>query len=328
LKAIGMMTPRRLGPVCAIAGIALCSSSAAAVEPLSPSLVQGSGSCPEPSSVNRALSELISEQGRAALPRNARVTVGDTGPVFTVAVVAEGKSASRAYADAERDCERRVRFAAVFAVTTLLPPELALAAEPPPDDAEEKATPVRPAPVPPPRGNAFAPPPSVRLELGAFAEVGVHPAEPSHVTSWGGEFRVSLGRGPFAGTFGVAYAPQARLTAPDLDADIVRVGASAGARAALMERPLMLAVDVALTGTLERFEGTGLYAPASESAFAPGFRAGLVAGLRRARGVQPFAGIHVAFSPAPREITTAPRGLVAHTPLLWTGGTFGIALGL
>jgi hypothetical protein len=328
LKSGATAILRKLAPACAIAEIALSTATAAAIEPLSPSVVQGSGSCPEPSSVNRALSELISEQGKASLPRNAQVTVGDGGQAFTVSVIAEGKNASRTYADAERDCERRVRFAAVFAVTTLLPPELALGAEPLPDappKAGDRAPPPRTAR--PRRGPAELPP-SVLLELGAFGEVGVHLAEPSHVTSWGGEFRAALGRGSYAGTLGIAYAPRAKLTAPELEVDIARIGASAGARAALIERPIALALDAALIGSFERFAGTGLYAPARDSAFELGFRAGVIAAPRRARGVRPFAGIHLVFSPAPREITAAPRGVVAHTPLLWTGVTLGIAIGL
>jgi hypothetical protein len=321
-----MPTPLKLAPVCAIAGIALASGSAAAVEPLEPTVVDGTGSCPAPSSVNRALAELLSEQARRALPPKARITVDDRGGVFTVSVTAEGKNASRAYADAERDCERRVRFAAVFAVTTLLPPELALAAEPP--KSKRKKPPPAPPPPPPPPKRPAEPPPTVRLELGAFGEIGVHLAEPSHAWSWGGEVRAALGRGAYAGTLGIAYAPESKLTARELDVDLARVGASAGARAALLEKPLALALDVALVGVLERFEGKGLYAPARDSAFELGFRAGLVAALRRARGVQPFAGIHVACFPSPREITAAPRGVVAHTPLLWTGATLGVALGL
>jgi hypothetical protein len=325
-----MPTPLKLAPLCAIAGIALASGSAAALEPLEPSLVDGTGSCPAPPSVNRAFAELLSEQARLLLPPKARITVDDRGGVFTVSVTAEGKNASRAYADAERDCERRVRFAAVFAVTTLRPPELALAAEPPADEPPKvgRRKP-RPAPPPPPPPRRPAEPtPSVRLELGAFGEIGVHLAEPSHASSWGGELRAALGRGAYAMTLGVAYVPQAKLTAPELDVDLARVGASVGARAAMLEKPLALALDAALVGVLERFEGTGLYAPARESAFELGFRAGLVAALRRARGVHPFAGLHVAYFPSPREIITAPRGVVAHTPLLWTGATLGVALGL
>jgi hypothetical protein len=318
----------KLAPPCAIAGIALVSGSAAALEPLEPSLVDGTGSCPAPAAVNRAFAELLSEQARRALPPKARITVDDRGGVFTVSVTAEGKNASRAYADADRDCERRVRFAAVFAVTTLLPPELALAAEPPVDEPPKVGgKKPRPAAPPPPRGAAGRPP-SVRLELGVSGEIGVHLAEASHATSWGGELRAALGGGAYAMTLGITYAPQAKLTAPELDVDLARVGASAGARAAVLQKPLALALDAGLVGVLERFEGTGLYAPARESAFELGFRAGLVAALRRARGVQPFAGIHVAYFPSPREIITAPRGVVAHAPLLWTGATLGVALGL
>ena len=323
-----MTTPRKLAFVCAIAGIALVSPSASGAEPLSPSLVRGSGSCPDPSSVNRALSELISDEGRRALPRQAQVTVDDRGVAFAVSVTAEGKNASRSYADEARDCERRVRFAAVFAVTTLLPPELALAAEPPPVEAPRKRVAKPPPRSAPQRRSAVDPPPFARLELGAFGEVGVHLAEPSHVTNWGGELRAVLGRGRYAGTLGVAYAPLGKLSAAEIEVELMRVGASAGARAVLIDRPLALALDVALTGTLARFQATELYSPAHESAFELAFRAGVVAALSRARGVQPFAGVHTAYSPAPREITVAPQGVVAHTPLLWTGATLGVVLGL
>ena len=323
-----MTTLRQLvRPLCAIAGIALSSSGAAGAEPM-PVLVEGSGSCPAPEMVNRAFSELISERGRRALPPKARVEVEDRDETFTVSVVAEGKSASRAYADVDRDCERRVRFAAVFAVTTLLPPELALAAEQPEKEPKPPSA-IKPQPpkAPLPARTAELTP-IVRLELGAFGEVGVHLAEPSHASSWGGEFRVALGRGAYAGTLGIAYAPQGRLTAPELDVDLARVSATAGARARLIDRPLALALDIALIGALERFKGTGLFAPAQDTAFELGFRAGLIAALRRARGVQPFAGIHAACFPGPREITAAPSGTASHTPLLWTGASLGLVLGL
>jgi hypothetical protein len=314
---------KKKSQVFAALGLLSCAGSAAAEAPKVEDLVVGgSGACPLPQRVQKAIFELTSASQRR-LPADSRVELGDRGAEFTVEVRAGNTRGSRVYADGERDCERRVRIAAVFAVTTLIPPELA-AAEPAPVTA---APPRAPAPSRAPRTELFAVP-SLRLELGAFGEIGAHFAEPASVRSWGGELRGALGRGPLAMTLAVAYAPRAKLTAPELDADVARLSAVLGVRLRLLERPVDLALDAGLIGALLRLRGTSVLVPSQDDAFELGFRTGLIATPRRVRGVAPYAALYTAVFPAPREIAIAPRGVVAHTPLLYFGAALGVALGL
>jgi len=307
----------RIAPaLCGLLGLVLAPDAAAAEQ----IIVGGSGRCPAPDRVRQAIFELTAD--RWAPPMGALVEVGDGGETFTVVVRADGERGRRAYADADRDCERRVRIAAVFAVTTLFPPQLA-APEPP--APPPRTTPARTAPARiPPR----AAEPWFRLELGAFGEVGAHFADPTSVVSWGGELRGALGGGPLAATAALSYAPRAKLAAPELDADLARITALLGVRVRLLERPIDLALDAGPIGALLRLRGVSVLFPAEDHAVELGFRAGLVATPRRTRGVAPFVAVHAACFPAAREIAVAPRGVVAHTPLFYGGVTLGVALGL
>jgi hypothetical protein len=52
------------------------------------------------------------------------VVVTDEGASYRVSVTGEGTTAQKTYTDPGRECARRTRFAAVFAILTLMPPEL------------------------------------------------------------------------------------------------------------------------------------------------------------------------------------------------------------
>lgn len=91
------------------------------------------GACPPPEEVRAAIFQLTSAERRRALPPLSRVLVSDEGSTYRVSVTGEGTTAQKTYSDAARDCARRTRFAAVFAILTLMPPELEPEPEPKPE---------------------------------------------------------------------------------------------------------------------------------------------------------------------------------------------------
>jgi hypothetical protein len=134
------------------------------------------GACPTSETIWAAMALLVPQGALEALPRSAEVEVSDLGDTYRVRLVAGGVERVRVYRDVGRDCEQRARFAAVFIVLTLMPPELLIDTAPkppppaaaPPEPSEPPHPTARSAPVvaPPepiePRWRRF------RLEVGAL----------------------------------------------------------------------------------------------------------------------------------------------------------------
>src|SRR5262245_46557131 len=83
-----------------------------------------SGACPEGAAVTAAIGALLPQGGLDSLPRSASAEVSDLGETYRATVRLEGRTWVRVYRDLARNCEQRARFAAVFIVLTLVPPEL------------------------------------------------------------------------------------------------------------------------------------------------------------------------------------------------------------
>lgn len=110
--------------VFAVCANSLVSTSGGAQPTPEPLSIQGSGSCPAADAVRASIFQLTTAERRRALPPGSRVTIVDLGTRYRVSVVSEETRAEKTFADAARECDRRARFAAVFAVLTLMPPEL------------------------------------------------------------------------------------------------------------------------------------------------------------------------------------------------------------
>jgi hypothetical protein len=86
--------------------------------------ITSTGACPSADAIWTAMSSLVPSGALESLPRAAAVDVADAGETYRVRLTVSNTQRVRVYRDVARDCEQRARFAAVFVVLTLMPPEL------------------------------------------------------------------------------------------------------------------------------------------------------------------------------------------------------------
>jgi hypothetical protein len=87
-----------------------------------PTLVVSTSSCPESALVEQEILGLTPTLYRGVLSNQIHIQIDDTGAEYTVSVFDPNLRATKSFFDPARDCKRRVRFAAVFVVLTLMPP--------------------------------------------------------------------------------------------------------------------------------------------------------------------------------------------------------------
>jgi hypothetical protein len=292
----------------------------------SPPRLVASGACPSSETVWSAITMLVPKRAIDALPSSAAIEVSDLGDDYRVTVTKNGAPRERTYRDTARDCEQRARFAAVFIVLTLMPPELL--AELPASPAPPPPPAVVAAPAAPPSSPAPAPR-LVRLELGAFWDVAPPVLSAPSMTGPGGELRVAIGRGRFAGVAGLGAQARASFTVDALEAREERVSFDVGVRGTRALGGLDLAGELSLAGAVFRAQGINTAAPQQQTRLDVGARAGLVLrlGSPRAR-IAPIVGAHATFFPKPYDIATTPQGILAETPSLWLGATVGLCASL
>ncbi len=104
-----------------------------------------------------AVASIVPAKDRDRLARATRIEVSDLGDTYRVAVnAARGSTDCASTATSAHDCDHRARFAAVFIVLTLMPPDVLLDAlpvpppEPPPPPPPPPPEPTSPPPPPPP----------------------------------------------------------------------------------------------------------------------------------------------------------------------------------
>ena len=292
----------------------------------------GSAQCPDPKTVQQAVLGLIPPEHYAELERGVRVDLEDLGDSYRVTVLKDGATVQKSYSDPAQDCEGRARFAAVFAVLTLMPPELGLGPVAKPEPAPKPA-PAPPAPPPPPTPAAEpAPKPApralVRIELSALYAYAPAILEAPSLRSFAGEFRLAVGRAAFAGTLSVAYTERARFELGSVQADFTRLPFSIGARLRSDFAPWSLTADLGLSLVAQRVRATNLLTQHSQSSLDVGVRAGIQVARELGPHVAPFIGAFVWLSPAPSEISALPQGVIGNLPYLWLGGAVGVSFGL
>lgn len=257
--------------------------------------------------------------------------VNDQGESFRVSITTEGSNAERTYADPARSCERRARFAAVFAIVTLMPPDLEAEAEPNQSETPPPAVPPRAPlqPLPPPRAAPpraappSGPPPWIRLALAAAAEQALDSDAHLALRGFGAELFGAVGRARLAPAFSFAFAPKRELTLPDTRCELTRAEVTVGARLRSPLGPIGFDVDAGLALAWSRLRGAELAHPAVGTAVDWGLRVRGKATLEDAR-VSPLLGIETALFPFPSEVSGAPRGELGRLPLLWLGVTLGV----
>ena len=281
------------------------------------------GACPDGRAVERAIDALI-PRGTAALPESARVTIEDDGDSYRVEVRSADAARSRLFRDASRDCEQRARFAAVFIVLTLLPPDLAIPAPPP------RLPPLAPAAPPPPAPIAASPapaaPPRWRLEIAALGEAAPQAFASTSAWALGGELSASYGSGSIAGALSAGLEPRIDFSIGGLQVRELRVPIGAGARLQRVVHGLELAGELALVLAPFHAEGLNSAMPASGTRLDLGARGGVRIRLGTPRRrLAPFVGLQVSVFPWPYEIAAAPAGGLGTTPPLWLGATIGVS---
>jgi len=299
--------------------------------PLSP-FVFGSVDCPDPKTVQQAVLNLIPPERHTLLARGVRVELEDLGDSYRVTVWKEGASVKKSYSDPARECDGRARFAAVFTVLTLMPPELGVEPivkpEPEPKPEPAKAAPV-PASAPEP-APAHEPdlPPLARLELSALYAYAPAILEAPSMHSFGGELRAAIGRGALSGTLSVAYVTRAKFELDGVQGELSRVPLSVGVRLRKDFDSWSLAGDLGLLVVAERVHATNLLASQAQSSANFGLRGGVQIARRFGPHFAPFVGAFVWFSPSPSELSTLPQGVIGNLPYFWLGGAAGVSFGL
>jgi hypothetical protein len=291
--------------------------SAVGAAPGAAPLISASGACPDLDLVSGAVTALIPHGGLDALPRSAAVEVADLGESYRVKVVAEGVARVRVFRDVGRDCEQRARFAAVFIVLTLLPPELVIDVQPPR------------APPPPPPPAPEEPPRRSRLDIAAVFDLAPPVFDAPQIVALGGELRIARRFGWLAGVLGVGVEPRSSFTKDGLQGRETRFPFDLGLRAAHPFAAWELDGEAALAAAIFRAEGLNTLMPQQGTRLDLGGRLGVAVRLGRpsARAV-PFLGLHALVFPRPYEIATTPQGSLGSTPALWLGATLGLSASL
>jgi hypothetical protein len=283
--------------------------------------------------VQLAVLNLIPPERHELLQRGVRVELEDLGDSYRVLVSKDGATVSKSYSDPARECEGRVRFAAVFSVLTLMPPELGLDLGAPPP---APPPPPPPAPPPPPEPPPEPPPPPppppaprlVHLEVGVLGAYAPSILKAPSLESSGVELCVALGRGAIAGTLSVAYTTRAAFELDRVQGDITRVPMSAGLRLQSDFGSWSLASDLGLLAVSQRVHATNLLRAQARDSVDFGVRAGLSVAGRLSATVSPFAGAFAWLSPGPRDVAVLPQGVLGNLPYVWIGGVAGVSLGL
>jgi hypothetical protein len=294
--------------------------------PEPPVAVTVSGTCPDREAIAKAIASIVPAKDLDRFASSSTVEVSDLGETYRVSVNANGVERLRVYRDLARDCEHRARFAAVFIVLTLLPPDVLLDALPPPPPPP----PVPPPPAPPKPAVVIPPPPGpaprLRVELSASIDVAPRSGVPLAV-ALGGELRVAPGPkrlGP-VGALGLAGGS---IDFGAVRATELRLPFDLGLRLPLVTRTAFdLVGDVGLAGAVFHDRATNTPEPKSGTRLDLGARAGIVAHAGRlGHRLLGIAGVHGMVFPRTYDVTLTPQGTVGQTPAFWLGATLGLAV--
>jgi hypothetical protein len=275
-----------------------------------------SGSCPGLDTITAAITALVPRGDVESLPGSAGVEVTDLGETYRVSVVAGGVPRVRIFRDEGRDCAQRARFAAVYIVLTLLPPELVV--EP------------QPKPVPAPAPIVWEPPPRrFRLEIGAVLDAAPPAFDAPQIISPGFELRVARRFRRVAGVFAAGLEPRASFAIGGLTAREQRIPLDLDLRLQRAFGSLELGAELGMAAVIFHAQGLSTVMREQGTRLDLGARAG--AWLRFGRPstrAAPFVGVHGLLFPWPYEIAVTPRGTLGSFPALWLGATLGLSASL
>lgn len=295
-----------------------------------PVAITVSGTCPNAEAIWAAVASIVPAKDLDRFAAAAKVEVFDLGDSYRVSVNAKGIDRLRVYRDLAHDCDHRARFAAVFVVLTLMPPDVlldVLPAQPPPPPPPPPlvATPiVRPIPAPVP-----APPPRAHIEISGLFDAAPPLFSAPRAFAFGGEVRMAVRAGQLALMVAAGFETIAPpLQIGGLTVSEYRLPFDVGLRLPLATRPsAALVAELGMGAALFHARGTNSADPQAGTRLDLGARAGVAVHLGAPRDrVQEIAGIHVDAFPKPYDVTLTPQGMVGRTPALWIGATLGLAV--
>ncbi len=318
--------------------------------------VFGEAACPNPAELQAEVVRLTPQERHQELFERVRVNVADSGDTYRVTLVTPRDRQDKSFTDPARDCAKRARFAAVFIVVTLFPPELdteeepkapppktdAAADEPTGEPLEAEPAPVRepepaprvasPEPTKPERDALEGPArpfaPIARIELAL--EGSSAPALGSSVfaNKFGPTVLGVLGRGSVLLTLGVGYTFPSRFDAGLVRVRMTELPARAGVRLVSGSGDLSLALDFGISAALRQLRGSEAVAPNEASDVGIGARVDLGMFYNLTERVAVLGGAHATFEPRPSELLALPYGSVGTLPWLWLGARAGFAVAL
>ena len=270
--------------------------------------ISSTGSCPSADAIWTAMSSLVPSGALESLPRAAAVDVADAGDTYRVRLTVSNTQRVRVYRDVARDCEQRARFAAVFVVLTLMPPELLI--ETPKLPAAEPVPEPLPPPEPPP-AVPEPPPRRLRFELAALGDTAPAVLSAPEMTGAGGELRAAIGGGRLAASFAIGLQPRTDFAIGTVRAREQRIPIDAGIRWRQVQRWVEIDGEASLMAAIFRAQGLSPVAPREATRVDLGLRGGIVlrVGARDAR-IAPIAGVHAVYFPRPYDLAIMPAGVV------------------
>lgn len=286
------------------------------------------GDCPSPNAIWTDVRAMVlaSDLGKFS---TGRIDVADLGTTYRVRITRDEGEKQRTFRDAERDCDRRAHFAAVFIVVTFLLPDALQ--EPAPQTPP--ASPHPPASPPPTTAvvvvpHAPSPPIRRRLHLDLAARLDASPGVggTGEATSFGGEARAFWGANRFAATSGVGIQPRASFDFGGVRVDELRAPFDLGVALVNTWSRFALLTQAGVAGALVRISGSNTADPQSGTRVDLGAR--LAVALRfgsPSSMLSPVVALHAVFFPDPYVATAKPQGDIGKLPSLWVGLTAGLS---
>ena len=292
-----------------------------------PTGITVTGDCPSSEEIWTDVRSIVSSTDLARIS-DARIEVSDLGSTYRVRIFVEGGDRQRTFRDLAHSCDHRARFAAVFIVVTLLPPDALLGTPPdlPPEPPTEIVAPpsapaiaVAPTPAPPP-------PKRLRIAISAILDEAASSGG-AEAMAPGGEVRGYWGARHLTAMASAGVQPRASFDFGGIDIDELRAPFDVGVALVHPWRRFALLGELSLAGALVRISGTNTASPQSGTRVDLGGRIGL--GVRigpPSSLIVPIVGVHALVFPKPYEATASPQGDIGQLPAVWIGLTAGLSL--